>query len=111
MIISFKLNRDFIKSSRGTGPMKLRQPHISERCQFQRIIPADEDYRCKVSFAVPVKDFFYVGRRFRQRTYTGECDSQAASADFYWKIISHTKIRTAETCGHIRKEHKNDRTS
>lgn len=38
--------------------MKLRQPHISERCQFQRIIPADEDYRCKVSFAVPVKDFF-----------------------------------------------------
>lgn len=40
--------------------MKLRQPHISERCQFQRIIPADEDYRCNVSFAVPVKDFFYV---------------------------------------------------
>lgn len=76
--------------------MKLRQPHISERCQFQRIIPADEDYRCKVSFAVPVKDFFYVGRRFRQRTYTGECDSQAESADFYWKIISHTKIRTAK---------------
>lgn len=38
--------------------MKLRQPHNSERCQFQRIIPADEDYRCKVSFAVPVKDFF-----------------------------------------------------
>ena len=38
--------------------MKLRQPHISERCQFQRIIPADEDYRCNVSFAVPVKDFF-----------------------------------------------------
>lgn len=37
--------------------MKLRQPHISERCQFQRIIPADEDYRCNVSFAVPVKDF------------------------------------------------------
>lgn len=39
--------------------MKLRQPHISERCQFQRIIPADEDYKCNVSFAVPVKDFFY----------------------------------------------------
>ncbi len=42
--------------------MKLRQPHISERCQFQRIIPADEDYRCNVSFAVPVKDFFTPAR-------------------------------------------------
>lgn len=63
--------------------MKLRQPHISERCQFQRIIPADEDYKCNVSFAVPVKDFFTSAATSGLKTYTGECDYQVASAAFY----------------------------
>lgn len=73
--------------------MKLRQPHISERCQFQRIIPADEDYRCKVSFAVPVKDFFTSA----VDSDSGRTPENAALKEHplpSMKIISHTQIRT-----------------
>ena len=73
--------------------MKLRQPHSSERCQFQRIIPADEDYKCNVSFAVPVKDFFYAGRQSPGDRRTPKNAALKEHPLPSMKIISHTQIR------------------